>query len=348
MKLLILTQKVDRNDPILGFFHRWIEEFSKHYESLVVICLEKGEYNLPENVKVFSLGKESQIQNTMIYHSVVRKLYNIARFYKYIWQERKNYDNVFVHMNPEYIILGGLFWRLWGRKVALWYVHKAVNLRIWLAEKFANIIVTSAPESFKLKSKKVRYIGHGIDTKIFKPVLQNRDGPVKFLHVGRITRIKNIDFIIRSIGDKSLTLVGEPIMEEDKRYKKELENLAEKIKAKLLWLGSVINTEMPKIYAGHTISINSTPDGGMDKAVLESLATGTPVFTANCAFTGLFGGQAGLFIYKHGDVEDLTKKLDSWLQNNQKSEIMRELSNRVQSEYSVETIISKIVSNLNE
>jgi len=105
---------------------------------------------------------------------------------------------------------------------------------------------------------------------------------------------------------------------------------------------------MPKIYAGHTISINSTPDGGMDKAVLESLATGTPVFTANRAFTGLFGGQAGLFIYKHGDVEDLTKKLDSWLQNNQKSEIMRELSNRVQSEYSVETIISKIVSNLNE
>ncbi len=52
MKLLILTQKVDINDDVLGFFHRWILEFAKHYEYITVIALEIGEYNLPENVKV--------------------------------------------------------------------------------------------------------------------------------------------------------------------------------------------------------------------------------------------------------------------------------------------------------
>ncbi|MEK7538915.1 MAG: hypothetical protein AAB552_03680 [Patescibacteria group bacterium] len=58
MKLLILTQKVDQNDDILGFFHGWIREFAKHAEQVTVIALGVGEYDLPKNVRVFSLGKE--------------------------------------------------------------------------------------------------------------------------------------------------------------------------------------------------------------------------------------------------------------------------------------------------
>ena len=58
MKILICTQKVDLNDDILGFFHSWIAEFAKQCEKVTVICLYKGEYDLPGNVKVLSLGKE--------------------------------------------------------------------------------------------------------------------------------------------------------------------------------------------------------------------------------------------------------------------------------------------------
>ena len=29
MKLLLVTQNVDRTDPILGFFHQWVEEIAK-------------------------------------------------------------------------------------------------------------------------------------------------------------------------------------------------------------------------------------------------------------------------------------------------------------------------------
>jgi hypothetical protein len=104
MKLLIITQKINKNDPILGFFHGWVKEFSKHFDSIVAICLEKGEYDMPTNVKVLSLGKESG-------HSKVKYLLN---FYKFIWQERNNYDAVFVHMNPVYVVLGGLLWKIIG------------------------------------------------------------------------------------------------------------------------------------------------------------------------------------------------------------------------------------------
>ena len=75
MKLLILTQKVDKNDTTLGFFHRWIEEFSKNYEKIIVICLYKGEYNLPQNVEVYSLGKERGVS----------KIGYVLNFYKYIY-----------------------------------------------------------------------------------------------------------------------------------------------------------------------------------------------------------------------------------------------------------------------
>ena len=37
IKLLIITQKVDRNDDVLGFFHGWITEFAKHVEEVTVL-----------------------------------------------------------------------------------------------------------------------------------------------------------------------------------------------------------------------------------------------------------------------------------------------------------------------
>ena len=138
MKLLIITQKVDRNDPILGFFHRWIIEFAKHFESIAVICLFEGEHNLPANVKVLSLGKEeggARISKTLRY---------IVRFYNYIWRERKNYDAVFVHMNPIYVVLGGVLWRMWKKKISLWYTHKSVDLKLRAAEKFVHFIFTAS------------------------------------------------------------------------------------------------------------------------------------------------------------------------------------------------------------
>ena len=106
-KILIVTQKVNMKDPILGFFHRWIIEFAKHYSQVTVICLEQGRHDLPDNVKVLSLHKELGVS----------KLKYVWNFYKYIWQERKNYDLVFVHMNQEYILLGCIFWMIIGKRL---------------------------------------------------------------------------------------------------------------------------------------------------------------------------------------------------------------------------------------
>ena len=144
MKLLIITQKVDKNDSVLGFFHGWIVEFAKHCEKLTVICLYKGEYDLPENVKVLSLGKETGRS----------RLKYVFRFYKYIWKYRKDYDNVFVHMNHIYVVLGGTFWKILNKKIILWYNHISGSVSLNIALFFVNYICFTSPFSYVARKNK--------------------------------------------------------------------------------------------------------------------------------------------------------------------------------------------------
>lgn len=344
MKLLILTQKVDKNDPILGFFHRWIEEFAKNLEKVTVICLEKGEYNLPENVQVLSIGKDVDKS----------RLKYIFKFYKYIWRERTNYDAIFVHMNPEYVVLGGLFWKLLNKKIVLWYTHRKVNLKLRIAEKLANIVLTSSKESFGIKSRKVRYLGHGINTNIFK--FSDRDWSSRvLLFVGRVTPIKNCQVLLDALSilledDRGwqVVFVGEPVTESDKIYKNKLEN---KIKIKgidsnVQFVGSLISTEIKNRFSKAFASVNMTPAGGMDKVVLESLATGCPVFTSNTAFRDLFGEYSTNFVFSFGDALDLAQKISQFSASSDKTNIINQLSEKVRKKYGVESVISKISNSL--
>jgi len=340
MRLLIVTQKVDKKDPILGFFHRWIEEFAKNFEKVTVVCLEKGEYNLPTNVKVLSLGKEERRS----------KAEYISRFYRYIWQERKNYDVVFVHMNQEYILLGGLLWKLLNRKMILWYTHRQVNLKLQIAEKLADAILTSSEESFGVKSGKVKYVGHGINTEIFKPMTRDWTSHI-LVSVGRITPIKNCQILLDSLSlliknnpKWQVVFIGDPVTNSDKAYKDKLEDKMKKnnIASNVQFVGSLTPTEIKDKFSKAFASVNMTPTGGMDKVVLESLAVGCPVFTSNVACQNLFGKYSSLFIFKFDDISNLIQKIESWKNQENKEDIVSELSNKVISGYSVSNVIEKI------
>jgi len=168
MKLLILTQTIDTADPVLGFFVRWVEEFSKHVKSVEVICLCEGKYSLPANVRVHSLGKECEEHNAQ--HEAARFARRLVlrakyafRFLSIVWRLRHSYDSVFVHMNPEYLVLAGWFWRLLGKHISLWYTHKKVDMKLRIAVLFVQVVFTASQESFRLKTKKLKIVGHGID-----------------------------------------------------------------------------------------------------------------------------------------------------------------------------------------
>ncbi len=166
MNILIITQKIDKNDDVLGFFHDWVGEFANQYEKVSVICLEKREFSLPQNVTVFSLGKD-QLKNKYKKLKILKKLIYTFNFYKLIWQLRCEYDLVFVHMIPLYANFGAPVWRMLGKKTSLWYAHGHVSLALRIAEKLVDVIVTSTPEGCRLPSEKVKIVGQGIDVEKF-------------------------------------------------------------------------------------------------------------------------------------------------------------------------------------
>lgn len=272
---MILTQKVAKNDPVLGFFHRWIKEFAKNFEKVTVICLEKGGYSLPANVSVLSLGKE----DTMIYHSVLRRLYYICRFYKYIWQERKNYDAVFVHMNQEYILLGWKFWKLWGKKIYLWRNHAKGNILTDLAVLLSHKVFCTSPSSYTARFKKTKLMPVGIDTEFFKPDPAVLRRPNSILFLGRIAPVKKVLEFIDWVKSTAYTAtIAGPILSEDRKYGEEVKR---KLNDKIKLIGPVSQAEARKLYQSHETYANFTPAGSMDKTVFEAAASGAKLEVRN-------------------------------------------------------------------
>lgn len=338
MRLLIVTQAVDYDDPVLGFFVRWITEIATRCEVVHVICLKEGVHALPSNVHVHSLGKEGG-------RSRFKYLF---RFFRYVYVLRRDYDSVFVHMNPEYVVLGGLFWRLTRKKIALWYLHRATPLALWLALRFADIVFTATKDSMRIPSDRVRIVGHGIDTDAFLCLSGPR--PPRILSIGRISPIKNYETFIEAIRllkdrgiDVTAEIVGVPVYESDRAYKAKLEESIRNanIEEIVSFRDGVSYREMPSLYCGAAATVNLSPTGGSDKVVLESLACGTAAFTSNAAFHELFGNYASTYLVKERDAANLANALEAHLKHPD-TVALESLQKRVRESYSLTRLIVDI------
>lgn len=268
MKLLVVTQAVDREHPNLGFFVRWIEEFAKHADEVMVIANEIGRYSLPKNVQVYGLGKE----------------YGSARIKRYIkflalivWFSR-SYDSVFCHMNPEFVLAGGWWWCLTGKRLGLWYVHGTVSDRLKAAMQLVHVAFTTNKESLRLESPKIRIVGHGIDTAFFCPSTTPREDTV--LSVGRLTESKHHDLVIRAAkkAGKHVRIAGEGPEREA------LEKLARDSGARVTFLGGITQKVLRDEYRRAGWLIHTSTTGSMDKVVLEALACDTPVISTSMTY----------------------------------------------------------------
>lgn len=344
MKLLIITQAVDMEDPVLGFFMRWIEEFSKHVERVEVICLKEGKHSLPTNVRVHSLGKDRVMASRFIY---------AIRFKMLIWKLRNDYETVFVHMNPEYVVVGGVLWRMLGKRIGMWYVHRSVNLKLRIAAMLVDYIFTASPEGFGLSSPKLHVVGHGIDTARFHASVRPFGTPVRIVSVGRITPIKNLDTLIEATAllkkrgvNVYVTIIGAPISASDEAYQALLKGLVMErgISDRITFVGSVPHAHMSEQYHHFDISVNLSPTGGLDKTVLESMAAGLLVFVSNRGFIELLGPYAGELLFPEKDAVACADRIANLVQHTDVAEPIRKyLSHQVET-MSIQALIPRILA----
>lgn len=325
MKLLIVAQKIDRDDENLGFFHRWVEEFAKHCTGITVIAGFVGDYDLPEHVAVFSLGKEEG----------AGRLKRIWRYWRLFARHERAGDAVFFHMIPEFVLAAAPFLMRHRRLSVLWYVHKSVTRTLRVAERIVDYIFTASELSFRLPSKKVIITGHAIDTDAFMPDSGPRIGRgenFRLLTVGRISPVKDIETIIlagavlKNIWDRpwALSLIGGPLTRRDEEYLVRLEALVREkdLSERVLFLGSRPHRAIPAIYRDHDIFISLSRTGSVDKSVLEAMCSGLPVICANEAFRPILPPENFL---ESRDPETLARRIMALADSRTSGEELRDL-----------------------
>lgn len=304
MRLLIFTQVVDSEDHFLGFFHRWIEEISKHFESVIVICLKKGKYNLPSNVRVLSLGKENGES----------RIKYIKNFYKYIWSERKNYDKVFVHMNQEYVLLGAIFWILFNKEVFMWRNHYSGSFLTDIAAYLCKKVFCTSKYSYTAKYKHTEIMPVGVDTDLFYPERKVQRKANSILSFGRISPSKNIHVLLNAFS--ILKKKGIPFnadiygdaLPKDITYLQSLYKKTEELSLsdEVRFYSGIEHSQAPELFYSHEIFLNPSKSGMYDKMIFEAMICDSLLLSSN---EDLKENIDNNLVFKYNDPQDIADKI---------------------------------------
>ena len=335
MKLLIVTQKADKRDPVLGFFHRWIEEFAKHCEHVTVIAQSVGACELPHTVTVFSLEKEKEMP----------RMQQIFRFWHLIWTQRRNYDVVFVHMVPLWIVLGSWMWLLLGKKMYLWYEARGARWPLKFALLVVRKVFSASRHGMPIATAKSVITGHGIDTDRHSPGGEERERGL-LVTVSRITRAKKLQVLVNALAELPrefhLTIVGGPITEDDHHI---LTDLKESIARKDLKARVTIQSLSPK----HVLPLLKRAEAfihasetSLDKSILEAVACGCLTLSSGAAAEAILPPL--LRPSEDRFAEQIQHVLA--LPAEEKDRLRRELREKVMREHSLPRLIQRLVSEM--
>ena len=330
MKLLITTQAVDQEDPVLGFFHGWLLEFAKHFERIDVICLKEGTHALPAHVFVHSLGKEKGV-------NYVRYVY---RLFAYIWRLRMHYDVVFSHMNPHYIVLAGWLWALQGKRMYFWRNHARMNVMTRVAACFARRVFYTSPYACTRVFPHAVQMPVGIDTQFFTPQ-SIEPVPDSILLLGRLSPVKRPEVYIATgalLPRYTFDIYGD-VPNGDHAYRSTLEASATH---NVHFCGAISHYETPLVYARHALYVNLTPEGSMDKTVLEAAACGTLVLVSNTSFHGYVPEEC---LVSDGHPEKIAERIITLnsLTPEKRQEYIRALRESVVEHHSLQKLAQMLV-----
>lgn len=314
MKLVFVTQVIDRGDAVLGFTSRWVQGFAKHCERVRVIALEVGDTSdLPGNVDVRELGRKGRIARFLRYRKLLNEAFG------------EGFDAVLSHMVPRYAIHAHGPARKAGAREFLWYTHSGVDARLIKAVDCVQRVFTATDESLRVETPKRCVTGHGIDTDHFDAAGRLPDEPPRLLSVGRLTPKKDPLTIIEALGrlraegrDVGLDLVGAGLVKSDESYARAVQQRIEdfRLSDRVRLLGSVPYLAVPGNYAAASIVVNSSLTGSLDKVTLEAMASRRPVISCNDTAPALFaelGDDAELCCFPAGDDAALADRIGKLL-----------------------------------
>jgi len=282
--MIVFNLSTNLDDPILATAHLWLKGFESQTEKLYVYSTHVGRTDLSKDTKVFETGGGSLFLR-------VKAIFRLTKSLRIIIRKRKQIV-VLHHMSSRTAVFPGVLIRLLGVPQGLWYSHSKAPISLKIALFIVDEIFSSTPNSFPIHTKKLKCIGHGIDTEVEVDLNTNRNrSQIGFL--GRISPIKRLDFLIYAVSklSESLKIVVTGASDVDGKYKKKIMKLAEASKVEIEINDEIphntINDFLSKFYLVYSGMLNS-----VDKSAIEAAINGCFIVTLDKntqELTGMIG-----------------------------------------------------------
>lgn len=203
------------------------------------------------------------------------------------------------------------------------------RLKKWCLENASHITVVSnslkeiVVQDYKINPEKVDIISMGCDTTSFginyrKENYFNQNNKPVILFVGRLARVKGIEYLIKAVDglDAKLVIVGSGDQEST------LKDLAKSVDCEIDFFGAKTHDQLSEIYASADVFVAPSvtlEDGakeGFGLVVLEAMASSLPVVVSNSGgLPEIVKDKENGFVFQEKNVDQLKNILNLLIEN---------------------------------
>jgi glycosyltransferase involved in cell wall biosynthesis len=315
MRLVLVTQTLDAEHPVLAQTLDLVHALATRSEELVVLCASVGSCpQLPANVRVRVFGRPSRLGRGLAF----------GRALGAELRRKPRPDGVLAHMVPLFLVLAAPFAKPLRVRLLLWYTHWYAGTTLRVAVRLADAVLSVDRRSFPLDSPKVHGIGHAIDVSRFTPASQPRaaGGPLRLLALGRTARWKGYDTMLAAVEqvaasgvDVTLEIRGPQLTADERAHRAELEAAvaaSEALRERVRIEATLPRAELPAFIAAADAVVSATQpraNATLDKVVYESAACGVPVLASNPALHEFLDGLPVELRFQPRDAAQLAERI---------------------------------------
>jgi glycosyltransferase involved in cell wall biosynthesis len=323
VKLVVITQAVDPDDPALGATVDKLRALAARVDELVVFALRTRTVDLPANVRVRSFAARGPVLKA-------------ARLLALLVPElRRRPVAVLAHMAPAYAVVAAAVTRPRRVPLLLWFTHWRASRLLQLAERVSTRVLSVNARSFPFASAKLVATGHGIELPD-TPAVHEPQQTLRLLALGRTSPAKGLTTLVDAVElladlPVELEIRGPSLTDEERAHRRELE-------ARATVGGPVERSAVRELFARSDVLLNNMRAGALDKVVFEAAAAGLPVLVASDGFDALVGGLDASLRFRQDDADDLAARVRELydLGPAGRAALGARLRERVQREHSVE------------